>query len=265
MTAAPVLPPARDRVLLVGRGVWIEIVRRKEFYVLLILVALFCLAALAVSIVGVSNPETATLLLNMGLTLAAGAAHLLTLVTAARQIPAEIENRTLYPMLAKPIGRGEFFLGKWAAVASAGYAVFLVLLVLVWASVPKMESYDAALFVQLVLLQGVSIAFMAAAALALSLWMPTPVVLVLLALVYAFGAKGANLLQAATAGGALEGPARVLAAYLPNFSLLNVVTRFTDGIGALGGGQLLGLLAYASVWTAAAFFAGARSFGKRPL
>ncbi len=43
--------------------------------------------------------------------------------TTARQIPVERESRTIFPLLAKPIGRGEFLVGKfvgcWAACGVA--------------------------------------------------------------------------------------------------------------------------------------------------
>ncbi len=34
------------------------------------------------------------------------------ITTTARQIPAERESRTIYPLLAKPVGRGEFIAGQ---------------------------------------------------------------------------------------------------------------------------------------------------------
>jgi ABC-type transport system involved in multi-copper enzyme maturation permease subunit len=43
--------------------------------------------------------------------------------TTARQIPAERESRTIFPLLAKPMGRGELIVGKfvgcWAACGTA--------------------------------------------------------------------------------------------------------------------------------------------------
>jgi ABC-type transport system involved in multi-copper enzyme maturation permease subunit len=51
------------------------------------------------------------------------------LVTTARQLPAERESRTLFPLLAKPVSRGQLLLGKflgcWLATGIA-LAVFYV-------------------------------------------------------------------------------------------------------------------------------------------
>jgi len=55
-------------------------------------------------------------------------------VTAARQLPAEIESRTIYPLLAKPIGRGELLVGKFlgcfvaSGLALAVFYVFFAIL-----------------------------------------------------------------------------------------------------------------------------------------
>jgi ABC-type transport system involved in multi-copper enzyme maturation permease subunit len=50
------------------------------------------------------------------------------ITTTARQIPAERESRTIYPLLAKPVGRGEFvvgkFLGCWLASGICCWLLF---------------------------------------------------------------------------------------------------------------------------------------------
>jgi ABC-type transport system involved in multi-copper enzyme maturation permease subunit len=42
-----------------------------------------------------------------------GSSLVIAVTTAARQIPAEKENRTLFPLLAKPVTRGQVLLGKF--------------------------------------------------------------------------------------------------------------------------------------------------------
>jgi ABC-type transport system involved in multi-copper enzyme maturation permease subunit len=48
---------------------------------------------------------------------------IIAIVTTARQLPAERENRTIFPLLAKPVSRGQViagkFLGCWLAVGMA--------------------------------------------------------------------------------------------------------------------------------------------------
>src|SRR5215470_12334727 len=48
------------------------------------------------------------------------------IVTTARQIPAERENRTIFPLLAKPVTRGQVILGKFAGCwLACGIALFV--------------------------------------------------------------------------------------------------------------------------------------------
>lgn len=57
--------------------------------------------------------------------------------TAARQIPAERENRTILPLLAKPVTRAQLivgkFLGSWQASGLALLVFYVFLSVVVWA------------------------------------------------------------------------------------------------------------------------------------
>jgi len=89
----------------VGKGVIIELIRRKDLYVLGMLMVVFCIGAVSARAAGIKEAATGTFLLNLGMTLSYIFAHLLTLVLAVRQVPSEIENRTIYPILARPVTR----------------------------------------------------------------------------------------------------------------------------------------------------------------
>lgn len=101
-----------------------ELYRRKDFYVLFVLTALITLAAGSVNffqdLAMVRYVKDICLLLIWISTL------VVAIVTAARQIPAEKESRTIFPLLAKPVTRGQViagkFLGCWVA---SGLAVLL--------------------------------------------------------------------------------------------------------------------------------------------
>ena len=56
------------------------------------------------------------------------ATSLTVVVLAARQLPREFENRTIYPLLAKPVSRARFLLGKLLGVMLAAafcFALFM--------------------------------------------------------------------------------------------------------------------------------------------
>lgn len=100
-----------------------ELYRRKDFYVLFILTALI---TLVLGSVNLFNDDHIVRFLKEGCLLLIWISSLVIAVTTtARQIPAERENRTIFPLLAKPVSRAELvggkFLGCWLA---SGLALF---------------------------------------------------------------------------------------------------------------------------------------------
>lgn len=88
-----------------------ELYRRKDFYVLFVLTGLLTALMLFANIfndekiVGALKEICLLLIWISGLFIAVG--------TAARQIPAEREQRTIFPLLAKPVTRWHVVLGKF--------------------------------------------------------------------------------------------------------------------------------------------------------
>ena len=94
-----------------------ELYRRKDFYVLFIVTVLICLVMASVNIY--DDAHIARYLKEISLLLIWISSLVIAITTTARQIPAERENRTLIPLLAKPLSRTELvagkFLGCWLA------------------------------------------------------------------------------------------------------------------------------------------------------
>jgi Cu-processing system permease protein len=88
-----------------------EMYRRKDFYVLFVLTALITLVAGSVSFF--NDPKIVRYLKDLCLLLIWISALVVTIGTTARQIPAERENRTIFPLLAKPVTRGQVIAGKF--------------------------------------------------------------------------------------------------------------------------------------------------------
>ena len=95
-----------------------ELYRRKDFYVLFVLTAIITLLMGAVHFF--NDPNIIRYLQQICLLLIWISALIIAITTAARQIPAERESRTIFPLLAKPVTRGQVvigkFLGCWLAV-----------------------------------------------------------------------------------------------------------------------------------------------------
>lgn len=187
MNPSIVAPPSPlHSILLISRGVWIETIRRKEFYVLLILMGLFIAGAFIIKMIGTEGASTTNFLLNLGLSLSVYAAHLLGLLSAARQVPADLEARTLYPILAKPVSRGQYLIGKWFASSVSAcltLALLFVLTGLIQVLLPEGHPLRTATLLQAVPLLFLSITILCALALVGSLFLPQGVNLVGVALI----------------------------------------------------------------------------------
>lgn len=255
-------------VTLVARGVVIETLRRKDLVVLMLFSAIYVMGMIVALLVGVENAATIAFLLNLGISLAWFSAHLFTVLVAARQVPDEVENRTLYPLLAKPVWRGEYLLGKWVASAGCGLLTFFLLLtfsMLPWVFAPFSPTLDLTLFVQATVLTVISLAMIAALTLLLSLVAPKPVTITVMVLTAVFAPKAMQFTMARLHGTALQTPGEWILAYIPNFTKLNLFDRFTDGMHAVGGGTFLGLCLYATIFTVAALIAADRIFSRQAL
>lgn len=107
-----------------------ELYRRKDFYVLFVLTAVITLAALSVNFF--NDAKIVRYVKDICLLLIWLSTLIVSVVTAARQIPAERENRTIFPLLAKPVSRGQIVAGKFfgcwfaAGIALVVFYVFFV-------------------------------------------------------------------------------------------------------------------------------------------
>src|SRR6476646_11016539 len=109
-----------------------ELYRRKDFYVLLFLTVVLTL--LMASARFFNDSAIVRILKETCMWLIWISALVIAIVTTARQIPAERENRTIFPLLAKPVTRNQVVLGKfggcWIATGIA-LVVFYVFFTIV--------------------------------------------------------------------------------------------------------------------------------------
>jgi ABC-type transport system involved in multi-copper enzyme maturation permease subunit len=88
-----------------------ELYRRKDFYVLFIITILICLIMASVNIF--NDNKIVRYLKEICLLLIWISSLVIAITTTARQIPAEREQRTLLPLLAKPLTRTQLIFGKF--------------------------------------------------------------------------------------------------------------------------------------------------------
>ncbi len=101
-----------NTVLAIAGVVIKELYRRKDFYVLFVLTAVITLLMGSVSFF--NDAKIVRYVKEIALLLIWISALVIAIGTTARQIPAEREQRTIFPLLAKPVTRGQVILGKFA-------------------------------------------------------------------------------------------------------------------------------------------------------
>jgi ABC-type transport system involved in multi-copper enzyme maturation permease subunit len=254
-------------IRLIAWTVGIEFVRRKDFYVVLIFGGAFAAAAGIVATIGIENAATADFLTSFGLTFSYALAATLAVSMASRQLPGEFERRTLLPLLAKPLTRGEVLIGKMAAVAALAAATLATLMLMNWAALPKDEERSLAVLLQVFVLQAIGLGVVTALATMLSLALPPPVTA--LAALAAFFAGGPIVEMAIEAAGRAA-PAlgrlttRALAGF-PDFSVFQHVERFVEGGAPIGPGAFAAIAAYGAGLIALFYLSAAWAFERRAL
>jgi ABC-type transport system involved in multi-copper enzyme maturation permease subunit len=158
-----------EKILGIAHVTLLESFRRKDFYVLFILAFLLILGAGIFSRFGVEG--LGKFVKDVGFSITNVLATVLCVVAAARQLPVEIQNRTLYPLIAKPISRWQVILGKYVGVGLMATAVVLLFAVELRILFRILDLPVSSTFYQVVYLRMLSMWFIAALVLFLSLVM----------------------------------------------------------------------------------------------
>lgn len=122
------------KIMAIGQVVLLEMLRRKDLYVLLIVVVVLTLLVATVNVF--NQARLVRYVKEICLLLIWTSSLVIAVMTSARQLPAERENRTLFPLLAKPVSRTQFLLGKFAGcwlasgLALIGFYAVMVILML---------------------------------------------------------------------------------------------------------------------------------------
>jgi len=124
----------------------LELYRRKDVYTAVVLALIIVTPLASVNFFGVGGVvrylREVTLLLIWLFSIA------IALSTAARQIPLELEQRTIYPLLAHPVRRSEFVIGKFAGAFAASTLTLLLfyLCFIVLSGIKSGQWFSAVLF-----------------------------------------------------------------------------------------------------------------------
>ena len=155
------------RAFTLAHVVWLEMLRRKELSVILLLLAALLAGLLSFDVFGLS--QVTGYVKDMGLLVVWVLAWILAVNTSVRQLAQEEQLGTIFPLLAKPVSRLDLITGKWlgswsiACFSLAGF--YLTVCLAVWI---KGGGFSATTLVQAFLLHTCALSLICALGIALS-------------------------------------------------------------------------------------------------
>jgi len=255
---------AASRVAAIARNTFREAVRDRVLYNLVLFVLI--LTGGAVFLGELSAAQETKIIVDMGLSAALLFGVFIAIFVGVGLVYKEIERRTIYAIFAKPVGRGEFLLGKYlglcltlavnVAVMGAGVSLALLyvrggwdpLVLSIWPAV-------ALIYVELMILVAVALLFSSFSSPALSA--------LLTFAVFVIGHFSAALKGlAATAGGAARVLFAALYYLLPNLSNYAYITAASHGRTPTAA-DFFGGVAYGLAYIAVLLAASALVFQRR--
>src|SRR5271154_1411829 len=102
-----------NRVNVIGANTLTEAVRQKVFIFLLVIGLVFIALAIFFAQYNLGEQEQIKVIKDTCLGVISIISTLIAIVGTAQLLPSEVENRTIYTILAKPVRRFEFLLGKF--------------------------------------------------------------------------------------------------------------------------------------------------------
>ncbi|HEY3781936.1 MAG TPA: ABC transporter permease [Fimbriimonadaceae bacterium] len=168
----------------IGRGVLLESVRRKDLWVIAILGMIIILAASMLGFFGVRGLEV--FVKDLAVTVLGIFSTIVAILTSSRLLPDEIRNRTLYPLLARPITRMDLLLGKFFGAVAATWIGFLMLAALTAVALLIFHVQFEWVMIQYMVLKMMGLVVLCAVTLTLSAYM-TPQAAATMSFVLAFG------------------------------------------------------------------------------
>jgi ABC-type transport system involved in multi-copper enzyme maturation permease subunit len=261
----PPVPSSRRRIVAIARNTFREAVRDRVLYNLVLFVLLLSVSAIFLG--AASASQDAKIIIDLGLSAMLLFGAFIAVFVGVGLVWKEIERRTVSAIFAKPVGRGEFLLGKYLGlcatlalnVAVMGAGVTLVLVYVVRGTTPLVAALwptMTLIYLELTILTAVALLFSA---------FSSPIFAVFGSLaVFLIGHFTAELKGFAELFDAPVVRAGLVALYyaLPNLSMFSQITPAAYGI-APPPEHLAAALAYAAAWNVALLAAATLLFARR--
>ncbi|VGO15948.1 hypothetical protein PDESU_04537 [Pontiella desulfatans] len=237
-------------MITIAQTVWLEMLRRKDVYIILTLQGFFTLLLTTVDAFGSDVPSS--YIMDIGLMLVFLFSIALAVIMGARQFPNEIRSGTIFTILTKPINRFEFLLGKWLGLwlgLLAANALFY--LIVTGVTLSKGYAFEPAVLLQVFCLHSALLGLLVAISLFFSMFVSQGAAGtgagIFVVLCYLFVPRIPNLLAYAEGwrAAALTG----IYFIAPHLELFDMRARVLHNWGTLGSGIFIGTLAYGLLLT----------------
>ena len=258
----PVLSLVDGKVAAIALNTFREAVRDRILYAILI----FALVMLAGStiLVTISVGGEEKIIKDLGLTCISIFGLMIAVFLGIGLVSKEIEKRTVYTVISKPIHRYQFILGKYLGLVLtllanvAVMALGLIGLAYLWEGTlsPRLVLAVLFIFLELMLVTAIALLFSTFSSPTLS------AIFTLCLLVAGHLSSDLRLFAARFGGRLMKAAAQALYLLLPNLSRLNLKDQAVHSLGIDGGTTMLSLL-YAMCYIAALVLAAMAIFQQR--
>lgn len=167
-----------------ARSVLLESLRRKDLWVVAILGFLIILGAGTLGFFGFNGLEIFAK--DLAVTVLGLFSTIIAILTSSRLIPDEIKNRTLYPLLARPITRFDLLVGKLLGAVAVTWISFLLLCTLTLVALSIFHVQPTAIMGQYVLAKMIGLVVICSLSMTLSIYL-TPNAAATMAFILSFG------------------------------------------------------------------------------
>ncbi|MBX3119066.1 MAG: ABC transporter permease subunit [Fimbriimonadaceae bacterium] len=235
-----------------ARGVWLESIRRKDLYVVGILGFLIVVSASALGFFGLNGLEAFAK--DLSATVLGLFSTIIAVLTASRMLPEEIKNRTLYPLLSRPITRFDLLMGKLIGSVIVTWTGFLILTTLTGLALMMFHVHFEATMLQYIVAKMMGLVVICSISVMLSTYM-TPAAAATMSFVLAFGS--AMILRGLTmaydgAAPAVQGIFKFVTMALPQVHLFDFGSRVANSNWGLVPSWVMGFLfAYMVIYSGA--------------
>jgi ABC-type transport system involved in multi-copper enzyme maturation permease subunit len=248
------------------REMMLELLRKKDFYVLLILMMVllgFFSAQNFFDIEGISR-----YMRDFGYTLVMLLSFIVAVTFSAKQIPSEIESGTVYPLLAKPVSRFLMVFGKFCGSVMVSVITFTLYFgVFVLFCFSEVGRAELVLLAQSYLFGIMFLSVVSALTVFFSVFLTTSANISITLLTYFFMISFSDILRdiILTGKGAIVSMLGVLYYLLPHFEFFDLRVRLTHAWDPLPLWVVCAVVAYAIVYCSGLLFFAGRLFGRKKL